>query len=70
MARLQCRSCGFDGEIEWDGQFVCPSCGSTNTRAAIATAELSDAEIEMIANSEIPEEFRWNSDDLDDGGDR
>lgn len=68
MARLQCRDCGFDQEIEWDGRLVCPSCGSTHARAAVATTELPDAEIEMIMRSEIPEELRWNSND-DDAGD-
>jgi uncharacterized Zn finger protein (UPF0148 family) len=63
MARLQCRSCGFDKEIEWDGRLVCPSCGSTDARVAAATAELSDAAIEMLARSEIPEELRRNSAD-------
>jgi uncharacterized Zn finger protein (UPF0148 family) len=69
MARLQCRDCGFDQEIEWDGRLVCPSCGSTNARAAVATAELSDAEINMMMCSEIPEELRGdsNDDDTDDG---
>lgn len=69
MARLQCRDCGFDQEIEWDGRLVCPSCGSTNARAAVATVELSDAEIDMIMRSEIPEELRlnWNDADTDDG---
>ncbi|WP_442754249.1 hypothetical protein ACNHKD_14820 [Methylocystis sp. JAN1] len=67
MARLQCRDCGFDQEIEWDGRLVCPSCGSTNARAAVGTTELSDAEIDMIMRSEIPEELRWNSSDDDTG---
>jgi hypothetical protein len=53
MARLQCRSCGFDKEIEWDGRLVCPPCGSTNARVAAATTELSDAEIEMITQSKM-----------------
>jgi uncharacterized Zn finger protein (UPF0148 family) len=51
MARLQCRSCGFDKEIEWDGRLVCPSCGSTNARVAAATPELPDELFERIIRS-------------------
>lgn len=65
MARFQCRDCGFDKEIEWDRRLVCPSCGSINARAAVSTTEFSDAEIDMIMCSEIPEELRWSSKDVD-----
>jgi uncharacterized Zn finger protein (UPF0148 family) len=51
MARLQCRSCGFDNEIEWDGPLVCPSCGSTNARVAAATAEMPDEFFEAVVKS-------------------
>ena len=56
MARLQCRDCGFDDEIEWDGRLVCPACGSSNARVAVATTEMTDAEIDMIMHSEIPKD--------------
>lgn len=51
MARLQCRACGFDQEIEWDGRLVCPSCGSTNARVAAATSELPDDVFKAIIGS-------------------
>ncbi len=65
MARLQCRDCGFDDEIEWDGRLVCPACGSSNARVAVATTEMTDAEIDMIMHSEIPKDLRWNSNDAE-----
>lgn len=65
MARLQCRACGFDQEIEWDGRFVCPSCGSTNARVAAATADLSEAEVEMIMQGDFPERQPRNSDHVE-----
>ena len=50
MARFQCRACGFDGRAEWEGKLRCPSCGDTDrVRAAMATGELTEAEMEAIA---------------------
>jgi uncharacterized Zn finger protein (UPF0148 family) len=50
MARYQCRACGFDGQAAWNGDLVCPRCGSrTAVRAAVATEERPDAELAAIA---------------------
>jgi predicted RNA-binding Zn-ribbon protein involved in translation (DUF1610 family) len=49
MARYQCRACGFDGHSEWAGELICPRCGNrTEVRAAIATEEMTDAELTAI----------------------
>jgi uncharacterized Zn finger protein (UPF0148 family) len=49
MARYQCRACGFDGHAVWVGELVCPRCGSrTEVRAAIATREMTDADLAAI----------------------
>ena len=50
MARYQCRACGFDGHAAWNGDLVCPRCGShTALRAAVATEERTDVELAAIA---------------------
>jgi hypothetical protein len=54
MARYQCRACDFDGPAEWRGTLACPRCGSTTqVRAAIAIAEMTDEEINAIASSRM-----------------
>jgi hypothetical protein len=71
MARLQCRSCGFDNEIEWDGRLVCPSCGSTNARVAAATTELPDELFDAIIKGlEKAGILDPDKDDAGDGGNR
>jgi uncharacterized Zn finger protein (UPF0148 family) len=50
MARYQCRACRFDGQGAWNGELVCPRCGSrTAVRVAMAVAEMTDAEVAAIA---------------------
>jgi ribosomal protein L37AE/L43A len=57
IARYQCRACGFDDHALWNGVLVCPKCGSTTeVRAAIATAEMTDAQIAAIAAARHPDE--------------
>lgn len=52
MARYQCRACSFDDQGAWNGELVCPRCGSrTAVRAAIAVAEMTDAEVAAITAS-------------------
>jgi len=52
MARYQCRACGLDDHAPWDGNLVCPRCGSrTEVRAAIAVEEFTEEEVAAIAAS-------------------
>jgi uncharacterized Zn finger protein (UPF0148 family) len=48
MARYQCRACGFDEEIAWDGRLVCPKCGSTNGRVATAVEDIPEDLMDQI----------------------
>jgi len=49
MARYQCRACGFDGQGAWQGELVCPRCGSrTAVRVALAVEEMTDADLAAI----------------------
>ena len=50
MARYQCRACGFDGQGAWQGELVCPRCGSRMAvRVALAVEEMTDADLAAIA---------------------
>ena len=51
MARLQCRGCGFDERITWDGHLVCPRCESTKCRVAVERAEMIDSEWDRIVSA-------------------
>ncbi len=56
MARYQCRACGFDGHAAWTGELACPRCGSRiAVRAAIATREMTDADVAAFAAA-VPRE--------------
>lgn len=42
MARFQCHHCSFDGNADWTGECICPSCGSAiGVRAAFRIEELT-----------------------------
>lgn len=43
MARFRCRTCGEEGQIDYQpGLRRCPYCGSQNVQIAVSAAELPD----------------------------